>query len=538
MADISLLFDVAGGGSIDGESGKEIYKQLNKIVEKINENPFKIKFEADETSLNAFKEKIDNLKKEIGQDLKISTGNISGRLGKSGGKTKRKAESPEARMQKEIDAAWEIHRAQKESEAKIRDEINKSYRAREAAAEKTEAAIEEATRKEVNAYEKAEAKKSANLAKRMQKEIDAAWSKQKAEHDAQNAIQRDIHRAYEERNKRIKEEEDAVKKASRSEIDWYDKVEDAASKRREKESATLNDDTKSLNAAIVRIERLKQRRDKALTDFTKAKFGYSKDSYKEIEDLDNDIKKLENELRTITKEDFAKKIGDIEGKLARFSGTIKESNEDTKTFADRIKTIAKRFSEWFSVTHLITQAYQMLRRMVTAVVDIDSAMTELKKVTNETAARYDSFLRNATVRAKNLGAALSDTVRATADFARLGYSIDEAEKMADAAIIYKNVGDGIQDINTASESIIATMQAFGIKANDVMSIVDKFNEVGNNFAVSSSGIGDALLRSAAAMHSAGNTIDETIALVAAANTIVQNPETVGGCSPNHTVMCV
>ena len=527
MADISLLFDVAGGGDINGESGREIFKQLESIVNTINKNPFKIKFEADETSLNAFKEKIDNLKKEIGRDLKINTGNISGRLGESGGKTKRKAESPEARMQKEIDAAWEIHRAQKESEAKIRDEINKSYRAREVAVEKTEAAIEEATRKEVNAYEKAEAKKSADLAKRMQKEIDAAWSKQKAERDAQDAIQRDIHRAYEERNKRIREEEDAVKKASRSEIDWYDKVEDAAEKRRKKESATLNDDTKSLNAAIIRIERLRQRRDKALTDFTKAKFGYSQDSYKGIEDLDNDIKKLENGLRKMTKEDFAKEIGDIEGKLAGFSGTIKESNEDTKTFADRVKAISKRFAEWFSITHLITQAYQLLRRMVIAVVDIDSAMTELKKVTNETAARYDSFLRNATVRAKNLGAALSDTVRATADFARLGYSIDEAEKMADAAIIYKNVGDGIQDINTASENIIATMQAFGIKANDVMSIVDKFNEVGNNFAVSSSGIGDALLRSAAAMHSAGNTIDETIALVAAANTIVQNPETVG-----------
>lgn len=49
----------------------------------------------------------------------------------------------------------------------------------------------------------------------------------------------------------------------------------------------------------------------------------------------------------------------------------------------------------------------------------------------------------------------------------------------------------------------------------------------NKFAISSGGIGDALLRSAAAMHSAGNTIDETVALVAAMNTILQNPETVG-----------
>lgn len=42
----------------------------------------------------------------------------------------------------------------------------------------------------------------------------------------------------------------------------------------------------------------------------------------------------------------------------------------------------------------------------------------------------------------------------------------------------------------------------------------------NNFAISSGGIGEALLRSAAAMNAAGNTLDETIALTTAANTVV------------------
>ena len=97
-------------------------------------------------------------------------------------------------------------------------------------------------------------------------------------------------------------------------------------------------------------------------------------------------------------------------------------------------------------------------------------------------------------------------------------------------------GDGIEDISEASESIIATMQAFGISASDAMSIVDKFNEVGNHYAISSEGVGEALLRSAAAMKSANNTLDETIALATAANTIVQDPEKVGEFAPNNAVM--
>lgn len=60
-----------------------------------------------------------------------------------------------------------------------------------------------------------------------------------------------------------------------------------------------------------------------------------------------------------------------------------------------------------------------------------------------------------------------------------------------------------------------------------MSIVDAFNEVGNNFAISSSGIGDALQRSAASLAAAGNTMEESIGLITAMNSIIQNPETVG-----------
>jgi TP901 family phage tail tape measure protein len=49
----------------------------------------------------------------------------------------------------------------------------------------------------------------------------------------------------------------------------------------------------------------------------------------------------------------------------------------------------------------------------------------------------------------------------------------------------------------------------------------------NNFAISSGGIGEAMKRSASSMKAANNTIDETIALITAANTVVQSPEKVG-----------
>ena len=231
-------------------------------------------------------------------------------------------------------------------------------------------------------------------------------------------------------------------------------------------------------------------------------------------------------------------------RLTKLNNIIKDNTTEiramgkaTRSWGDIFTSNITKFTSWFGISQTVMYAVNSLYRMVDAVREVDAAMTELRKVTNETESTYNRFLDNAAARARELGATLSDTINATAEFARLGYSIDEASELADAAIVYKNVGDGIESISEAAQSIISTMQAFGIAAEDAMLIVDKFNEVGNNFAISSKGVGEALLRSASALQAGGNTIDESIALITAANTVIQDPEKVGKVMPNGTVMC-
>ena len=199
-----------------------------------------------------------------------------------------------------------------------------------------------------------------------------------------------------------------------------------------------------------------------------------------------------------------------------------------------VETLGQKFKRVFDekfgygvLATLALYARQGIIQVYNNVVNLDTAMTELKKVTDETDATYNKFLDKAAERAEKLGATMSDVVSSTADFSRLGYSLDEATELANAAIVYKNVGDGISDISESSESIISTMKAFGIEAKDVMTIVDKYNEVGNKFAISSKGVGDVLLRSASALQTAGNTLDEAIALGTSANSVTQDPEKVG-----------
>lgn len=198
------------------------------------------------------------------------------------------------------------------------------------------------------------------------------------------------------------------------------------------------------------------------------------------------------------------------------------------------KTVGQVFSDLFGqhfstaiamgALHLLQGSLQQIYQNV---VDIDTAMTELKKVTNETDSTYQSFLTEAGARAKNIGTDVSGIVNATADYARLGYSLSDATKLADVSAIYYNVGDDLDSFDKATENIVGTMKAFNIQANDAISLVDKLNNVSNNYAVSSGDLGDILQRSASAMEAAGNTLDQTIALGTAMNSVVQNAETTG-----------
>lgn len=164
--------------------------------------------------------------------------------------------------------------------------------------------------------------------------------------------------------------------------------------------------------------------------------------------------------------------------FAELKKAVQDAGLETDTLAMKFKKLFETNIKSQFASQVINMVEQGLRQIYQNVVNIDSAMTELKKVTNETDNTYDAFLDDAGTRAKNLGASISDIVTASADFARLGYNLKDSKELADAAVLYQHVGDGISSVNDASESIISTMKAFGVEAKDVTGIVDKFNEVG------------------------------------------------------------
>lgn len=219
-----------------------------------------------------------------------------------------------------------------------------------------------------------------------------------------------------------------------------------------------------------------------------------------------DATKLLNEFKSIQKE----------AGLAGITGM---------TALDKIKKAVEKFGGWSMVTGSITTLWHQLQRIPKDVYDIDTAMTDLYKVTDETSSKYNQFLDSSSKSAHELGRSISSLVEQTANWAKLGYDIDNAAKLAEISSIYANVGE--VDDDTAVSDIVTAMKSFNIEASNAMTIVDSLNKLGNEFATSAADLGDGLSRSASAMATAGTDINKTLAMLTGGTEITQNASEFG-----------
>lgn len=216
---------------------------------------------------------------------------------------------------------------------------------------------------------------------------------------------------------------------------------------------------------------------------------------------------------------YAKEFRAITSEAKRFGMTGRSAFHEIGRGFKQIGQFVGTYGVWM-------KAVETMKKMVVAVKDVDDAMTELRKVTDAPLSQVSNYFDEATESAKKYGQAISDVIKNTADWQRLGYSLKESKKLSDATTLYQNVGDNMTQ-EKASESMVSTLQGFQLATDQAEHIVDSFNEVGNRFAIGSDGIGEALQRSASSMYAAGNTLEETIGLVTAANEVVQDPASVG-----------
>lgn len=167
----------------------------------------------------------------------------------------------------------------------------------------------------------------------------------------------------------------------------------------------------------------------------------------------------------------------IHGKILEIINDEKEAGRGGKRFIDTLNNKAfYNFAQQLGTMFSFYDVINGVKQASSAVIQLNSDIIDLAKVSEATSSQiYADFNSYADI-AKEIGGTISDTISATADWSKNGYSIPDAKQLAEISQLYKNVGDGI-DIDTANESLISTLKGFQLEADQAEHIVDVFNEV-------------------------------------------------------------
>ena len=309
----------------------------------------------------------------------------------------------------------------------------------------------------------------------------------------------------------LKDLDRAIIKARESEADRLSTTRE--SNKAEKERQALLNKSHSLISSMQ----------SASSKWTAAQNGKTSIAYSSITKNLSELRSLTSQYEhgAITAEVFKGKLKDFQNEFRASSEIIKQAGENTKSFSDRMGNVIQRFGAWFGVTRIIMYVIRSIREMISASIELNDAFTQLQIVTRNSESTFKNFGDTVAEVAKRTAVSMTDIVSSATTYARLGYDLETATKIAEYTAKLQNVGDiGVED---AQKAITAILKAYDdIDADHIEDVMNKLVVTGNNFPISVSQIAEGMNNASSALAAAGNTFEQSVALLTAANTTIQD----------------
>lgn len=162
---------------------------------------------------------------------------------------------------------------------------------------------------------------------------------------------------------------------------------------------------------------------------------------------------------------------------------------------------------------IFSKSVGAISSMVQQVKEMDSAITEFKKVSDLSGKSLEQYVEGLSEAGATVARTGSEMVRAAGQFRKSGFTDRESAQLAVVAAQYQNVADTIVSSEDAASSIVSQIRAFGESADFATHVIDAYNEVANNFSIGTNDISKAMEVASAGMATYGNSFEQTIGLV-------------------------
>jgi len=152
------------------------------------------------------------------------------------------------------------------------------------------------------------------------------------------------------------------------------------------------------------------------------------------------------------------------------SSNIAATTRQTMGFVEQLGVAAARIPVWFAGMTMFMGPIRGLQSMVDQVIQIDTLMTEIRRVMDEPDYKFNDMLQEAVEMGDQLSNKISDILQMTSSFGRMGFDETELGSITKTAEVLQNVSN--LSVDETVNTLTSAMLNFNVAAEDSISIAD------------------------------------------------------------------
>jgi len=220
-------------------------------------------------------------------------------------------------------------------------------------------------------------------------------------------------------------------------------------------------------------------------------------------DLQNAINSVINRqynIRGINTSSIRRPLGSITAAASEFEKSMEAANARVLAFGATAGSI-----------YVVKKAFDLL---VSSTVDVERQMIEINSILGLTSKQLGEFSSDIFSAANSVSVSFADASKAALEFARQGLSVEETLRRTRDSLILARVAG--MDFSDSAMAITAALNSFSNEVIKSTDLVDRLTNADANFAVSAGDLAEAIKRVGSSAADANVSLNETIALVTAA----------------------
>lgn len=206
-------------------------------------------------------------------------------------------------------------------------------------------------------------------------------------------------------------------------------------------------------------------------------------------------------------------VDDLNKGLNNTSKALDKAKNSSTNFGNAVATAFQKFPIWIFTATAFYLPIRGLQDMTRRIIEVDTALTNLQRVSGMTDAGLQRFLGDSIQLSDQLSNKLMDVLTIAEEFSRMGFKDNELLDITESAQVLQNISD--LSAEDSVKTLTAAMLNYNIAAEDSVRITDLLNEVDNNFAVSTADLSAGIRKAGSTAVSFGVDIENLVGNIAA-----------------------